>query len=32
VLSGVAPGLGPADTAVDPEQIPPTTVKKKKRA
>jgi hypothetical protein len=32
VLSGVAPGLGPADKAIDPEQIPPTTVKKKKRA
>src|SRR5258706_877533 len=31
VLSGVAPSLGPAYTAIDPEQIPPT-VKKKKRA
>jgi hypothetical protein len=31
VLSGVAPSLGPADTAIDPEQIPPT-VQKKKRA
>ena len=32
VLSGVAPSLGPADTAIDPEQIPPAAVKKKKRA
>ena len=32
VLSGVAPGLGPADTAIDPEEIPPAAVKKKKRA
>ena len=31
VLSGVLPGPGPADTAIDPEQIPPA-VKKKKRA
>jgi hypothetical protein len=31
VLSGVLPGPGPADTAIDPDQIPPA-VKKKKRA
>jgi hypothetical protein len=29
VLSGVAPSLGPADTAIDPEQIPPAVKKKK---
>jgi hypothetical protein len=32
VLSGVAPGVGPADTAIDPEEIPSAAVKKKKRA
>lgn len=31
VLSGVAPAPEPADTAIDPEQIPPAA-KKKKRA
>ena len=29
VLSGVVPGPGPADTAIDPEQIPPAVKKKK---
>jgi len=29
VLSGVLPSLGPADTAIDPEQVPPAVKKKK---
>jgi hypothetical protein len=31
VLSGVAPGLAPADAAIDPVEIPSAAVKKKKR-
>ena len=31
VLSGVTPGLGPADAVIDPEKIPSAAVKKKKR-